>query len=57
MRMTLLGASLLALSACVTPDAGCTVYSVQRPSMPALPNDALGAWVATTDTALTRACK
>jgi len=49
-------AALLALSACVTPEAGCSVYAMQRPSMPALPNDALGAWVATTDTALTRAC-
>lgn len=49
--------AILALSGCVTPDAGCTVYAVQRPSMPDLPDDALGAWVAVTDTAMTRACR
>jgi len=58
MRMTLLGASLLALTACTpTGDAGCVAYAMQRPSMPPLSDDALGAWVAVTDTALTGACR
>jgi hypothetical protein len=60
MAMIKLGVSLalaLALAGCVTPDAGCITYGTQRPSMPPLPDGAIGAWVATTDTAMTRACK
>ena len=58
MRMMLLGVSLLALAAC-TPatDAGCATYGLQRPVMPPLPDDALGAWVAVTDSAMTGACR
>lgn len=47
-----------ALAGCVaTGDAGCVTYGLQRAGMPSLPNDALGAWVATTDSAMTGACK
>lgn len=58
MRTTLLGASLLALMAC-TPagDAGCATYGLRRPSMPDLPADPLGEWVAVTDSAMTGACR
>lgn len=49
---------ILMLAGCVaSPDAGCTTYGMQRPSMPDLPDDPLGAWVAVTDTAMTGACR
>lgn len=49
--------AMLALAGCVNPDAGCSTYGLQRGEMPPLPNDDLGAWVAVTDAAMTRACK
>lgn len=49
--------AILATSGCVTQGEGCATYGQQRPSMPPLADDALGAWVAVTDTAMTRACK
>ncbi len=59
MRTTRLGASLalFVLAGCVTQGEGCATYGQQRPSMPPLGDDALGAWVAVTDTAMTRACR
>lgn len=48
------------LSGCVTAsgDAGCISYGNARSSMPRpLPNDALGAWVAVTDSAMTATCR
>lgn len=60
MRMTRLGASLalVALAGCVASgDGGCVTYGIQRADMPPLPDDVLGAWVAVTDTAMTRACR
>lgn len=56
MRMMLLGASLL-LAGCVQSGEGCATYGMQRASMPSLGADGLSAWVATTDTAMTRACR
>lgn len=47
----------VALAGCVQPDAGCSTYGLQRPEMPPLPETELGAWVAVTDTAMTRACR
>ena len=49
--------AIMVLSGCVTQGEGCATYAMQRPSMPDLPDDALGAWVAVTDTAMTRACR
>lgn len=49
--------AILAISGCVTTGEGCSTYGLQRPSMPDLPDDALGAWVAVTDGAMTRACR
>jgi hypothetical protein len=59
MRMMPLGASLaiLVLAGCIPQGEGCATYGQQRPSMPELSDDPLGAWVAVTDTAMTRACK
>ena len=49
---------VLALAGCVAPSGdGCTTYGIQRADMPPLPDDALGRWVATADTAMTRACR
>lgn len=56
MRMMLLGASLL-LAGCVQSGEGCQTYGMQRASMPPLGTDAVSVWVATTDTAMTRACR
>lgn len=50
-------AVFVALAGCVQPDAGCSTYGLQRADMPPLPETELGAWVAVTDTAMTRACK
>lgn len=47
----------LALAGCVPAGSGCTTYSLQRADMPPLPETDLGAWVAVTDTAMTRACR
>jgi hypothetical protein len=47
----------LLLAACVQPEAGCVTYSIQRPSMPALGDDAVSGWVAKTDSAMTGACR
>lgn len=48
---------VLALAGCVAPGGeGCTTYGMARADMPPLPDDALGAWVAVTDSAMTRAC-
>ena len=47
----------LALAGCVQPDAGCSTYGLQRADIPPLPETDLGAWVAVTDTAMTRACR
>jgi hypothetical protein len=49
-----------ALSACVaptSPDAGCRAYGEQRVYMPPLGSDAVSEWVATTDSAMTGACR
>ena len=46
-----------ALAGCVSPDAGCATYGIQRASMPPLANDATGRWVAVTDAAMTGACR
>ncbi|MFP5511046.1 MAG: hypothetical protein ACLGIP_18145 [Alphaproteobacteria bacterium] len=54
--MMLLGASLL-LAGCVQSGEGCATYGMQRASMPPLGMDGLSEWVATTDTAMTRACR
>ena len=50
---------ILALSACTTTaiDAGCNAYGEARITMPPVPNDALGAWVATLDSRMTGACR
>ncbi len=53
------GISLLAvliLGGCVAGD-GCTTYGTQRASMPPLGMSPIDAWVATTDSAMTAACK
>jgi len=50
----------VALSGCVsaTGGAGCSAYGEQRITMPRpLPNDTLGAWVATTDARMTAVCR
>ena len=47
----------LALAGCVPAGSGCPTYAMQRADMPPLPDDALGAWVAVTDSAMTRACQ
>lgn len=50
-------AVFVALAGCVQPNAGCQTYALQRADMPPLSETELGAWVAVTDTAMTRACK
>jgi len=45
------------LAGCVQPEAGCVTYGIQRPSMPALGDGAVDAWVAKTDSAMTGACR
>lgn len=45
------------LAGCVQPEAGCVTYGIQRPSMPPLGDDAVSAWVAKTDGAMTGACR
>lgn len=48
------------LSGCVTAgrDAGCLAYAEARIAMPRpVPNDALGQWVAVTDSRMTGACR
>ena len=46
-----------ALAGCVTPEAGCVTYGLQRATMPPLPDDPLGRWQAVTDSAMTKACR
>lgn len=48
---------ILVLAGCVQSGDGCATYGMQRASMPSLGADGLSAWVATTDTAMTRACR
>lgn len=50
---------LLSMPSCTTvvTDSGCREYGVQRARMPELGADAVSVWVATTDAALTGACK
>lgn len=48
---------VLALAGCVNPEAGCTIYGIQRASMPPVGDDPVGQWVAVTDTAMTEACR
>lgn len=53
-------ALILALSACTATaiDAGCNAYGEARITMPRqVPNDALGAWVATLDSRMTGTCR
>lgn len=61
MRMMLNGgkaaALLVALAGCVSPEAGCSAYALQRPDMPPLGQDQVSEWVAVTDSAMTRACR
>lgn len=45
------------LAGCVDPEAGCVTYSIQRPSMPALGDGPVDAWIAKTDSAMTGACR
>jgi hypothetical protein len=45
------------LAGCVTPEAGCVTYSIQRPGMPALGDGSVDAWVAKLDGAMTGACR
>mgnify|MGYP003405098349 FL=1 len=45
------------LTGCVTPEAGCATYGIQRPSMPALGDTPVDAWVARLDGAMTGACR
>lgn len=45
------------LAGCVTPEAGCATYGLQRPSMPPLAMTAVDAWVAKVDSAMTAACR
>lgn len=48
---------ILALAGCVQSGEGCATYGMQRASMPPLGVDGLSEWVATTDAAMTRACR
>ena len=53
-------ALILALSGCINAsiDAGCNSYGEARITMPRpVPNDALGAWVATLDSRMTGTCR
>ncbi len=45
------------LAGCVTPEAGCITYGIQRPSLPPLAMTPVDAWVARLDSAMTAACK
>lgn len=45
------------LAGCVQPEAGCVTYGIQRPSMPPLGMAPIDAWVATTDSAMSEACR
>lgn len=53
-------ALFLAVTACaaaVVVDSGCAAYGDARATMPPLGDDALSAWVAMTDSAMTRVCR
>lgn len=45
------------LAGCVTPEAGCITYGIQRPGMPPLGMAPVDAWVAKLDSAMTAACR
>lgn len=57
MKTFLLVCALGALSGCMTSDAGCLTYGVQRPNMPTLADDAVGRWVDVLDGAMTATCR
>lgn len=48
---------LTACAAAVVVDRGCAAYGEARATMPALGDDAVSAWVAMLDSAMTAACR
>ena len=57
LRAVALFLTLTACAAAVVVDRGCAAYGEARTTMPALGDDAVSAWVAMLDSAMTAACR